>query len=446
MMTTTPPLTPLTASRDNPMPIDALGERIAELAARIHAATYEFLTMLREYDEGTGWNNGFLSCAHWLNWRTGIDLGAAREKVRVARALPGLPLIGDAMRRGRISYAKVRAITRVATPETEHKLLDIALAGTASHVERIVRAWRRVDRVIAAEEAEARHRSRHLTTWIDDDGMLVLRARLTPEVGAVVHRALEAAADQLFREAKDAPNAGGMTDDVTWGQRRADALARQAEVALAADLDAGTAGDRYQVVLHVDATGAGTRPKDAEANVDVAFDGALEVDDSAIHVSAETSRRLACDAAVVSMTHDDRGTVLDVGRKTRTIPPAIRRALAARDRRCQFPGCSARRCDAHHIEHWVDGGPTSLKNMVLLCRRHHRAVHEVGFTLERDADGTVVFFDQYGRELETAPLQPRIGDADALAPTTERLTAQGITITPRTLPTWEVGRSTWATQ
>ena len=106
MMTNTPPLTPLTASRDNPTPIDALGERIAELAARIHAATYEFLTMLREYDEGKGWNNGFLSCAHWLNWRTGIDLGAAREKVRVARALPGLPLIGDAMRRGRISYAR----------------------------------------------------------------------------------------------------------------------------------------------------------------------------------------------------------------------------------------------------------------------------------------------------------------------------------------------------
>ena len=277
---TTPPLTPLTATRDNPMPIDALGERIAELAARIHAATYELLVMLREFDEGTGWNNGFLSCAHWLNWRTGIDLGAAREKVRVARALPGLPRIGDALRRGTISYAKVRAITRVATFETEQKLLDVALAGTASHVERIVRAWRRVDRVIAAKEAEARHRSRHLTTWIEDDGMLVLRGRLTPEVGAVVHRALEAAADQLVREAKAAPNAGGRTDDVGWGQRRADALGRLAEVALAADLDAGTAGDRYQVVLHVDATATAAGAVEAV----VPFDGALEVDDSAIRV------------------------------------------------------------------------------------------------------------------------------------------------------------------
>ena len=249
----TPPLTPLTATRDNPMPIDALGERIAELAARIHAATYELLVMLREYDEGRGWNNGFLSCAHWLNWRTGIDLGAAREKVRVARALPGLPRISAALACGSISYAKVRAITRVATPATEQRLLDVALAGTASHVERIVRAWRRTDRVIAAQEADARHLSRHLTTWIDDDGMLVLRGRLTPEIGAVLHRALEAAADQLRRESKGAPETG-LVAEVTWGQRRADALGRLAEVALSADLDAGHAGDRYQVVLHVDAS------------------------------------------------------------------------------------------------------------------------------------------------------------------------------------------------
>ena len=250
------PLTPLTATRDNPMPIDALGEAIAVLAARIHAATYELLVMLRQFDAEAGWNNGFLSCAHWLSWRTGIDMGAAREKVRVARALPGLPLNQAALRRGAVSYAKVRAITRVATPETEQKLLDVAFAGTASHVERIVRAWRRVDRVIAAQQADARHLSRHLSTWIDDDGMVVLRGRLTPEIGAVVIRALNAAADQLFREAKAAPKPGRLVAEVDARQRRADALGRLAEVALAADLDAGTAGDRFQVVLHVDATAA----------------------------------------------------------------------------------------------------------------------------------------------------------------------------------------------
>jgi len=217
---------------------------------------------------------------------------------------------------------------------------------------------------------------------------------------------------------------------VSWGQRRADALGRLAEVALAADLDAGTAGDRYQVVLHVDAPAA-------TEDDDVVFDGALEVDDSAVHVSAETSRRLACDAAVVRMHHDSEGNVVDVGRKTRTIPPAIRRALSARDTRCQFPGCSARRCDAHHIEHWVDGGATSLGNLVLLCRRHHRLVHEGGFTLQRRADGTVAFFYKDGAPLWMAPPQPRFDLANPLAPSTERLAANGITINPRSLPTWD---------
>ena len=242
------------------MPIDALGEAIAELAGRIHAATYELLVMLREFDAEAGWNNGFLSCAHWLSWRTGIDMGAAREKVRVARALPGLPLIGAAMQRGAVSYAKVRAITRVATPETEQKLLDVALAGTASHVERIVRAWRRVDRVIAAQQADARHLSRHLTTWIDDDGMVVLRGRLTPEIGAVVIRALNAAADQLFREAKAAPkpvadwwttSMGGSGGPTPWGG--------WPKWPSPPTWMPGTAGDRYQVVLHVDATAAARR-------------------------------------------------------------------------------------------------------------------------------------------------------------------------------------------
>lgn len=351
------------------MPVDALGEAIAELASRIHAATYELLVMLRQFDADAGWNNGFLSCAHWLNWRTGIDLGAAREKVRVARALATLPLVSAALERGTVSYAKVRAITRVATPDTEQRLLQVALAGTASHVERVVRAWRRVDRVVAAEHANARHLSRHLTTWVDDDGMLVVRGRLTPEIGAVLHRALEAAADQLFRDAKAAPEVGGVINEVSWGQRRADALGRLAEVALAADLDAGTAGDRYQVVLHVDATAPGAVASDADVP---SFNGALEVDDAAVHISAETSKRLACDAGVIVMQHDAAGHVLDVGRKTRTIPSAIRRALSARDTRCQFPGCSAKRCDAHHIEHWVDGGPTCIENLVLLCRRPRR--------------------------------------------------------------------------
>ena len=137
-----------------PAPIEQLGEAIAALAARLHAATYELLVLLREFDERAGWNNGFLSCAHWLHWRTGIDLGAAREKVRVARALAGLPRLSDAMQRGTISYAKVRAMSRIATPDNEAQLLDLAYAGTAAHVERVVRAWRRCDRVEEARDTD----------------------------------------------------------------------------------------------------------------------------------------------------------------------------------------------------------------------------------------------------------------------------------------------------
>ena len=162
------------------------------------------------------------------------------------------------MQRGQISYAKVRALTRVATPENERALLDLALAGTAAHVERFVRAWRRVDRVVAAKHTETQHLNRQLSTWVDDDGMVVIRGRLTPEVGAVVQRALEAAADRLFRDAAHASTGNAMAEDLTPAQRRADALALLAESALAANVDGGTAGDRYQVVLHVNADQPGT--------------------------------------------------------------------------------------------------------------------------------------------------------------------------------------------
>ena len=209
--------------------IDQLGEAIAELSARIQAATYELLVLIREFDKGAGWNNGFLSCAHWLNWRTGLALGAAREKVRVARALGDLPLLSHAMQRGQLSYSKVRALTRVATSDNERRLLDFARCGTASHVERLVRAWRRVDRVAEAKDVQRRHETRELRTWVDDDGMVVIRGRLSPEVGAVVQRALEAASERLRQEAAGTdPQAG----EVTPGQRRADALGLVAESAL----------------------------------------------------------------------------------------------------------------------------------------------------------------------------------------------------------------------
>ena len=414
--------------------VAALGDAIAELAARIQAATYELLVLIGQFDERGGWGAGFSSCAHWLNWRTGLDPGAAREKVRVARALGELPRLSDAMRRGQVSYSKVRAITRVATPETEDRLLDFAMAGTAAHVERLVRAWRRVDRLEAAEEDQRQHGSRHLDLRTDEDGMVVIHGRLSPELGAVVQRALEAAEERVYRQGsgEGGPERGGdvvcegaPATETSAGQRRADALGLVAESALSADLDAGTSGDRYQVVVHVDAD---VLP----ATSDV---GQAALDDG-VRVSAETSRRLACDAAVVVMRYQPDGSLLDVGRKTRTIPPAIRRALAARDRRCQFPGCESRRCDAHHVRHWADGGATRLDNLVLLCRRHHRAVHEEGFGVERSADGEVVFRYPGGRSIDLAPQAP-VWAGSPLGPTDARLGEDQAMIGPDTgTPSW----------
>jgi Domain of unknown function (DUF222) len=142
--------------------LDRLGDEIAELSAHLDAATARLLDLIREFDTRRGWNNGFRSCAAWLSWRVGLDLGAARERVRVAHALETLPRLARALAHGELSYAKVRALTRVATPETEERLLAVGRAGTAEHVERIVRGWRRVDRRAEACEERRRHTNRAL--------------------------------------------------------------------------------------------------------------------------------------------------------------------------------------------------------------------------------------------------------------------------------------------
>ena len=426
-MPSDPPAAVLPASSGGVADLDALGERIAELSAHIQAATYQLLVMIREFDERSGWNDGGCrSCAHWLNWRTGLDLGAAREKVRVARALAGLPRLSASMRKGEISYSKVRALTRVATAATEPKLLDFAQAGTATHVERLVRAWRRVDRIEEMEHEERRQASRSLTAYTDEDGMVVVRGRLTPEAGAALLRALDAAGEKLYAIRKGTRDAA--REDSTAEQRRADALGLVAESALAGGLDPGTRGDRYQVVVHVDAEAL---PSGSERGGSALEDGH--------HVSAATSRRLACDAAKVRMRHGTDGSLLDVGRRTRTVPPALRRALAHRDGGCRFPGCGLKLCDAHHVEHWADGGATKLDNLVQLCRRHHRAVHEEGFTVELLEGGVARFRRPDGRLIEEAPAAPRVR-GDALAGLVRRLGRQSIHVDGmNSLPSWEGG-------
>jgi len=237
--------------------LDRLGDEIAELSAHLEAATARLLDLIREFDARGGWNSGFRSCAEWLSWRVGLDLGAAREKVRVARALATLPLLAQALARAELSYAKVRALTRVATPETEERLLAVGRAGTAAHVERIVRGWRRVDRQAEARETSRQHAGRALHVHQDEDGTVVVRGRLTPEVGALLRKALAAARETLYqrgrREEAATRSADPSTDAPTMAQQQADALALLAETALHHGLDPGAPGERYQVVVHVDA-------------------------------------------------------------------------------------------------------------------------------------------------------------------------------------------------
>ena len=387
--------------------LDRLGDEIAELSAHLDAATARLLTLIREFDARGGWNTGFRSCAAWLSWRVGLDMGAARERVRVAHALGTLPLLAEALARGELSYAKVRALTRVATPETEARLAAVGRAGTAAHVERIVRGWRYVDRRAEARKAARQHEGRGLQVSEDEDGMVVVRGRLTPEAGALFRRALEAGREVLYQKAKRAPRVDAAElagQPPTMAQQRADALVLVAESALHHALDPGAPGERYQVVVHVDAA----------VLADPAQPGESALEDGAC-VSAETSRRLTCDASRTVMRHDKQGHVVAIGGRTRTIPPALRRALHHRDRGCRFPGCGVRVAEGHHLHHWAQGGPTTLSNLALLCRRHHRAVHEEGYQVARGPDGTLQFRRPDGRPLPEAPISPGIpGDPVAI--------------------------------
>src|SRR5881296_771304 len=409
--------------------LDQLGDEIAELSAHIEAATARLLDLIREFDARGGWNTGFRSCAAWLSWRVGLDPGAAREKVRVARALGTLPLLAQALARGELSYAKVRALTRVATPETEERLLTVGRAGTAAHVERIVRGWRRVDRHAEAREAARQHASRALHVYEDEDGTVVLRGRLAPEVGALVLRALAAARETLYqqrrREETATSPADASADTPSRAQQQADALALLAETALHHELDPGGPGERYQVVVHVDAP--------VLADPDQPGQSVLE---GGTRVSAETSRRLACDASRVVMRHDEDGRIVEIGARTRTIPPALRRALHHRDRGCRFPGCGVRFGQGHHIHHWAQGGPTIMSNLALLCRRHHRAVHEEGYQVELEPDGTLRFRRPDGRLLPDVP-PPVAVLADPLQALRARHETQGLRLHARTAcPQW----------
>jgi hypothetical protein len=362
--------------------LDVSSERLADevttLAGHIAAATYRLLRLIGELDRRGVWADwGCRSCSHWLNWQIGLDVRTAREHVRVAHRLDELPVVAAAFRAGTISYSKVRALCRIASPATEADLVTLARNGTAAHIERIARAYRRT-LALSLDDAERQHASRSARWWWDDDGSLVFTTRLPAETGALLQKAIVETMT-ASREPYDERAADAFVDII---QRALPAGAR-----------------RYQVLVHVDtATLAGG-------------DGRCHLDGGPA-LAGETARRIACDTTATTVTDGGADTVT-VGRRSRTVPASLRRALHRRDGGCRFPGCTSRRyTDGHHIKHWARGGPTSLANLILLCRHRHRLLHEGGWRLHTDGTGAH-FYDPNGRELAPGPPNPS-GDPRAV--------------------------------
>ncbi len=503
----------------DPRTDDELEDEIAEMCSHIDAATYRLLLAIAEFDRRELWGWGFQSTAHWLTWRVGIDIGTAREKVRVARALEGLPKISDTFRQGKVSYSKVRAMTRIASPQNEEYLLYIAENGTASDVESLVRAYRRASKGEDEEEAKRHRRERYLDIYPDNDGMVVIRGRIPREVAAVLEKALDAAMDSIRatesgdvrgggEEGKETgpdvsaetsptsvipaqagisedrglegsvhvsaetsstsvipaeagisedrglersvhisaetpstsviPAQAGISEDrglersvhisvetpeqEDFTQRRVDALGLLAEAALGDGLCQSERGEPYQVMIQVDSA----------VLADQSHEGVCEFE-SMGGIPAESCRRLACDAPHVTVSQDNDGNLLHIGRKARRASKPLWRALVSRDRECQFPGCNRRRhLQAHHIEHWAKGGETNPDNLILLCRAHHWAVHEGGVRVEGRVRQGLVFHRPDGRVLPTCyvPIEVKGRPGEALMESNRR---HGLEITAKTI-------------
>jgi len=395
---------------------DALAEEIIAICADMHGGECRLIDRIRRIDALKLWRGEITDCAHWLNVHCGMDLVTAREKVRIARSLDDLPLIHEAFRNQELSYSKVRAITRIAEPDTEAELIDLARTTTAEHVARLVRARRQADHLAAPGAALDAWRHRYLDCYTASDGSVVLEGRLPAELGALLLQGLDRAAEWLRSEDRVsvAANIESAVVDEALPERqqaqarRADALAALAERFLAASPSADESlntADRYLITVH-----ACAEALPASGHVDPADPPQFEGGSVA---APETVRRLGCDAAVVRVLENAEGEPLDVGRKTRVIPPALRRALKRRDGGCRFPGCTHTRfVDGHHIEHWADGGETRLDNLVSLCRQHHRLLHEGGYGIVKD--GPVFrFFRADGVEVRTLP-RKRVGSSGHL--------------------------------
>ena len=456
---------------------EVLCDEITTLAGHLNAANYRFLKLLDEFDRHDGWaGDGIRSLAHWLNFKCGLGDLVAREKVRVARALRSLPSIDDAFERGEISYSKVRAMTRVASPENEAELLNIARHGTAAHMERLVRAYRRCRKQVESARGEAapggltpgelaRRREERFYCFAEDDETMVFGGRVAVEQGRLLVKALDAMVAEIDAEAvagKTEPDAAAAetanepepaasvsaetngpetdpeTDENVSAETSADESATVTESPIPVRTGRATAlvyiaehylatggsgarpltsSEAYQVFVHVNANDAGPDNRINGAHTCYADDRRC--------LAPHVVRQLACDASRRTVLENERGEVLNIGRRSRTVPRRIGHALRVRDGGCRFPGCGQSRwTDAHHIRHWADGGETSLENLVTLCRYHHRSLHRGEYRIAHSKEnGTLIFLDGTGSRMPST-IYPQFPSDGSATESVQRLRAE----------------------
>jgi len=386
-------------------PLAELESEICTLAGHLAAATCRFLVLLAEFDAREGWASWDMpSCAAWLSWKCQLGSGTAREHVRVARAMTALPVIRGEFAAGRFSYAKVRALTRIADPDTDADLAEMAGPMTANQLERFARAHRTVTRAMD-EQAQLERRLR----WrFEDDGSLTLSVHLPPEDGAAVLTALRAVTSDRVSAGTPDGGTGAASDPVNPADQArptstslADALVEIAESYIAGKTRDAQNPDIYQVIVHATPDALVPGPPAARGHT-----SRCHIEDGPA-ISRAALQQIACDAVLSWMSHDEHGNVLDVGRRRREPPPALRRALRERDKcRCRFPGCHRRATQAHHIRWWLYGGITSLDNLISLCKYHHRLIHQHGYSIGTTPAGSFTFFRPDGKPIPGSPPLP----------------------------------------
>ena len=380
-----------------------MSARLVDLQHQIARLEAEWLDTAAVWQRRGAWSDdGALSGPGWLVHNTDMAASTAREKLRVARTLTDMPMTREAYACGHISYSHVRLLARAVHADTaeafaghEATLVDAARKLSVTEFAVAVRHWRNhadPDGALGDADRETDRRKLHCSRTFE--GSTVLDARLDPEAGAIVAGAIDTFTQRRWHAGRRGDAAASPPEAATPGQRRADALVEICERALTTLDNSPTTRARPLLSGLVDLDSLQGRI------------GRLCELEGAGAIGGDDARRWACDTDLVRVITKGRSEILDLGRKSRVVTIAQRRALVLRDRGCAFPGCDRppEWCDAHHIVHWLDGGPTNLDNLVLLCRRHHRLIHRpAGIGIARDPTGSVVFTRPDGTIIETTP-------------------------------------------